>query len=388
MSERLVIIGGGPAGVAAARAYRDNGGNAEVVILSEDTVLPYERPPLSKDFLRGSVDESELSIEEPEFYTDGSIEMRLGVKVTALNTSDHLVSLVDEDLEYGGCVIATGAGAKTLPVPGASHPAIHTLRSLADARRLRESVTGISRVAVLGSGFIGCEIAASLTHQKLEVTLISDEAVPHAARLGSEVGELIAGWLRSEGCRLVLGNAVSQIEDGRSIVLEGGRRINSDLIVVAGGAAPRTELATAAGIDVHDGRIWVDEYMRTSAKDVYAAGDVALAHNVTAQRLLAVEHWGEALTMGEIAGSNAAGVPAHWDNAPGFWSTIGDRTLKYAGWGDGHDECRLIEHDGGAFTAWYGANGVIVGVLTYECDEDYERGSALIESAALLSAVP
>ncbi|MGH2883388.1 MAG: FAD-dependent oxidoreductase, partial [Solirubrobacteraceae bacterium] len=154
------------------------------------------------------------------------------------------------------------------------------------------------------------------------------------------------------------------------------------VVVMAAGVAPRGELAHAAGLELAGGAIPVDAAMRTERAGLYAAGDVAFAHNASAGRPLRVEHWGDALGLGEVAGRTVAGQDAQWDAVPGFWSTIGDHTLKFAAWGDGFDHSRLERHDDGAFTAWYGREGRIVGVLAHEADEDYERGRSLIAEGA------
>ena len=159
----------------------------------------------------------------------------------------------------------------------------------------------------------------------------------------------------------------------------GAPPIDADLVLFAVGVRPRAELAEAAGLELEGGRIVTDERLCTSAPGVYAAGDVALARNAAAGRRLPVEHWGEALNHGAVAGTQAAGGDAVWDAAPGFWSTIGERTLKHVAWGDGFDEARMVVHAGGAFTVWYGSGGTTVGVLTHERDEDYERGRELVE---------
>ena len=179
---------------------------------------------------------------------------------------------------------------------------------------------------------------------------------------------------------LHLGAGVESIEPG-VVRVPGAPAIEADLVLTAAGVRPRAELAEAAGLEVRDGRIVTDERMRTSAPGVYAAGDVALATNAAAGRRLPVEHWGEALNHGEVAGAQAAGGDAEWATAPGFWSTIGERTLKHVAWGDGFDEARLVVHPGGGWTVWYGRGGTTVGVLTHECDEDYEHGRGLVERA-------
>ena len=379
----LLVIGGGPAGLSAAKAYRRHGGDGRVLLVSADTALPYNRPPLSKDFLRGESGERDLPLESPQFYRDNEIDAVLGSEVTRLDPDGEVAVLsTGEAIGYRACVLATGSQPRPMPVPGADHPSVRQLRSLTSGRELVAHADAARSAVVLGSGFIGCEAAASLARRGLAVTLVSREAMPQQARLGAAAGARLAEWLAAEGVTLVLDTRVDGIDDGRRVRLPDRAPVEADLVLMAGGVTPRGELAEAAGLHTEDGRVVVDERMRSSAPAVYAAGDVAYAHNAAAGRRLRVEHWGEALTMGEIAGTVAAGGEARWANAPGFWTTVGDRTLKYAAWGDGFDEARLVEHGADGFTVWYGRDGVLVGVLTADQDDDYERGTARIERAA------
>ncbi|MDA0183635.1 FAD-dependent oxidoreductase [Solirubrobacter phytolaccae] len=368
---RLVIVGGGPAALAAARGYRDAKGEGDVTLLTPELVLPYQRPPLSKAFLRGELPDSELPIEDAAWYENHGVDVRLGGEVATLDPTTRTLTLGSgETLRYDACVLATGAEPNVLPVPGATEDWVLLLRSLATARVLQLRAESAKTALVVGSGFIGCEVAASLAMRGVDVTLASDEEVPQAERLGPEAGRRIQGWLEDLGVTLQLGKEVEELTEDAA-----------DLILMAAGVTPRAGLAEQAGLTLQDGRIVVDQHMRTSANDVYAAGDVALPYNAKAQRHLAVEHWGEALNMGEVAGRAIAGdTSAQWDVAPGFWSTIGEHTLKYVAWGDGFDEARVIDHGGGAWTIWYGTEGRTVGVLTHDRDEDYEAGRKLIEA--------
>ena len=378
-AERLVVVGGGPAALEAARAYREAGAGGEVVLVSADGYLPYNRPPLSKDFLRGESEEDVLGLEDASFYRHHDIEVRLGTRAQALDTGRRVVALSDgETLSYGWCILATGACPKPLPVPGAEGSGVFYLRSRRQARELREAAAAARSAVVVGSGFIGCEAAASLARRGLAVTLVSMEDGPQAARLGEAASQVLRAWLEEDGVSLRLGVEVEAIEVGR-VRLAGEASAEGDLLLVAGGVEPEAGLAADAGLAVEAGRVQVDAQMRSSAAGVLAAGDVAFAFNVSAGRHLAVEHWGEALAMGRVAGQTAAGVEASWAEVPGFWSAIGDRTLKYAAWGDGYDDASLVDHGGGAFTVWYSQEGVTVGVLTHEADHDYERGRRLIE---------
>jgi NADPH-dependent 2,4-dienoyl-CoA reductase/sulfur reductase-like enzyme len=378
-AERLVVVGGGPAALEAVRAYREAGADGEVVLLSGDEYLPYNRPPLSKDFLRGESQEDILPLEDGDFYRRHGIEVRLRTRAQALDTGRRVVTLSGgQTLSYGWCILATGASPKPLPVPGAEGPGVRYLRSRHQARELRDAAAAARSAVVVGSGFIGCEAAASLARRGLAVTLVSMEDLPQAARLGDAASQVLQGWLEDEGVSLRLGAQVEAIE-GSSVRLAGETSAEGDLLLVAGGVEPEAGIAAEAGLALQAGRIQVDEQMRSSAANILAAGDVAFAFNAAAGRHLAVEHWGEALAMGQVAGRTAAGAEASWAEVPGFWSTIGDRTLKYAAWGDGFDDASLVDHGGGAFTVWYSQEGATVGVLTHDADRDYERGRRLVE---------
>jgi 3-phenylpropionate/trans-cinnamate dioxygenase ferredoxin reductase subunit len=381
---RLVIVGGGPAAFAAARGYRDASGDGDVTILTPELTPPYTRPALSKEFLRGELTDDDVPIEPAAWYEQHKIGLRLGTEAETLDPAQRTVTLAGgETLRYDACVLATGAEPKPLPVPGATEEWVLLLRSLATARVLRDRAANATSAIVTGSGFIGCEAAASLAMRGLKTTLVTDEGIPHETRLGEAAGHRIQAWLEELGVELVLGGGVETIGD-HAVHVPAHEPIRGDLILMAAGVAPCAGLASDAGLEVADGRVKTDARMRTSDEHVYAAGDVAFAYNAAAQRHLAVEHWGEALNMGEVAGRAIAGEDAQWDVAPGFWSTIGEHTLKYVAWGDGYDESHLVEHGGGAFTVWYAQQGTTVGVLTHEADEDYERGRVLIEAKAAL----
>jgi 3-phenylpropionate/trans-cinnamate dioxygenase ferredoxin reductase component len=383
MSDRYdwLIIGGGPAGIAAARGYRDAGGEGDVAIVTDEHRMPYRRPPLTKQLLRGEMSEEELPLESEDWLRDQRIALISGRAVSLDADRREVMISGGRALEYGDALLATGAEPTRIPVPGADHPGVRVVRALDHVRELIVRLRAGEPVVVIGSGFIGCEIAASLRRRGHPVTLISDEPEPNAARLGEEAGRHIRGWLEEEGVLVRLGGAVERIEPG-FVVTAGDAKAQARVLVMAGGVSPRVELAVSTGLELESGAVPVDAHQRTAKPGLYAAGDVAVAENTTAGRHLRVEHWGDALGQGEVAGRNAAGADAVWDAVPGFWSTIGDHDLKYAAWGDGFDDFRFEDHGDGAFTVWYGLKGTIVGALTHERDEDYERGSELIARGA------
>lgn len=367
----LIVIGSGPAGVSAAATFRQHNDQLPVHIITADPDLPYARPPLSKEFLRGETDD--VALHPDTWFADRSIELVYGAIVEGIDLAERSVIAGGVHHRYQALVLACGASPAPLPVPG-GETALQ-LRSLADAARLRQAGARADSAVVIGAGFIGCEAAASLSLRGVAVTLVAPEAAPQIQRLGPEAAERLVGLLGEVGVRFVGGVAVEAIDGG--VRLDNGVTINTDLVLAATGVRPQSGLAEAAGLDVRQSRIVVGPDMATSADDVYAAGDVALAFNATAGRHLAVEHWQDAADQGAVAGAGVAGRSAKWEAVPGFWTTIGHATVKYHAWGDGYQHSRLLQRENG-FTVWYEANGATVGVLTCNADEDYDLGQDLI----------
>ncbi|MEA2153762.1 MAG: hypothetical protein QOI18_1995 [Solirubrobacteraceae bacterium] len=382
--ERIAIVGAGPAGFATARAYREHGGDGEVTLIGEEPLAPYRRPPLTKEFLRGELDDAELALEQPSWFASNGVTLRLGVRATAIDPARGVVLLAGgERVQADATVIATGSEPVRPEVPGIEHPGVMTMRTLADSAALRERARAGGRIIVIGTGFIGCEIAGSLAMRGDAVTLVGEEALPQLERLGESAAQRIAGWLQELGVELVCGTPVRAIHDGRVVELEDRLHLHGHCVVLGMGAQPRGQVARATGLRMNGASVVVDESMRATrgAGAVLAVGDVACAYNTSAGRHLSVEHWGDALEHGALAGQALAGRDGAWASVPGFWSTIGARTLKYAAWGDGYDQSRMDSHDDGAFTVWYARGGSTVGVLTHERDEDYERGRELVRAA-------
>jgi len=384
----LLVVGGGPAGHSAAVAYRAAGGTGPVILLAQEGRPPYERPPLSKELLRGELQPDALGLaEHAAFYEEREITIRHD-SALSLHPEDRCVRLSGGagEIAYERCVLATGAQPVRPPIPGAGNDGVHLLRSVTDAMALRDAAKPGTRVLVLGSGFIGCEAAASLRMRGCAVTLVSQEPAPQAARLGAEVAARLGAWLRDAGVDARYGAELTAIDAGAPLraTVSDDTVLDADVVLLAGGVAPLTALAREARLTLADGgEVAADAAMRTSAPGVLACGDCCRAGHAVAGRPLHVEHWGDALAQGEVAGRTAAGADAAWDAVPGFWSTIGEKTIKHAAWGDGFDTVDLVDHGAGAFTAWYGdAAGACVGVLTHERDEDYDDGLERIARGA------
>jgi 3-phenylpropionate/trans-cinnamate dioxygenase ferredoxin reductase subunit len=303
--EHLVIVGGGPAGLATARAYRQMGGEARVTILSSEVYAPYNRPPLTKEYLRGEASREDLPIENDGWYAENDVDLRLSAIVSRLERDGQIVALDGgEELAYDACVLATGSEPIRLPIPGADDPEILVMRTVENSTRLQGRVGENGKAVVVGSGFIGCEAAASLALRGADVTLVSLEQAPQRSRLGKDVGERIEGWLRDYGVNLRLGASLEYIErstPGYELSVEGAETISAGTVLFGTGVAPRTGLAEAAGLEV-DGGVVTDSSMRTSAPGIYAVGDIARAYNESAGRHLSVEHWGMRWSTGASPG--------------------------------------------------------------------------------------
>jgi NADPH-dependent 2,4-dienoyl-CoA reductase/sulfur reductase-like enzyme len=376
----FIAIGSGPAGLSAAETFRSKHPHIPVRMLTTDAALPYAKPPLSKAYLCGR--EAKLDLHSPGWFVRHNVELLRGITVDHIDLAhQEVVTVGGRRYPYWHLVLACGANPVPLPVPGAE--AALSLRSFADAVILRMAARSADSAVVIGGGLIGCEAAACLASRGVPTTMVAAEPVPLQRRFGDEVGERVAKILFDNGVRFLGSTTVTAIDDTR-VRLDSGATLDGDLVVSATGVRPDPQLAEAAGLHTHDGRIVVDEHMHTSALNVYAAGDVALAYNVTAGRRVRAEHWRDAAQQGLVAGLSAAGHLAAWDKVPEFSCTIGESTLKYCGWGTDYDHSRLIDHRNG-FTVWYESDGEVIGALSLNADNDYKHADQLVRSHAPLA---
>ena len=379
--ERILIVGAGPAGVAIARSYRECGGAAPVSILGREPHLPYERPPLTKEYLRGELAETELGLEERSWYDEQDVELRLGCEITAIEPRTGQVRCGAETLQGAKIVLATGSAPVRPRLAGIEHARVLSVRELADSRRISERVKAGSHALVIGSGFIGCEIAASLVQIGARIALVSQEEAPQQERLGPGAARRIGDWLRELGVELFTSVEVRSIEEGRAALLDDGRRLEAEWILLGTGAAPRGQLAEAAGCAVEDGAVLVDARMRAGER-LLAVGDVAFAHNVSAHRRLRVEHWG---TRSSTAGSRAGrsrGRTRSGRRYPASGRRSASTPSSTRPGATAMTPASSSIHGDGAFTVWYTRSDVLVGVLSHDRDEDYERGRELIRQEA------
>jgi 3-phenylpropionate/trans-cinnamate dioxygenase ferredoxin reductase subunit len=325
--ETSVIIGAALAGAKAAETLREEGYGGRVVLVGDEPELPYERPPLSKQYLTAEAERDSAHVHPREYYAERAIEL-LHATASAVDPVQHRVALADgRVLNYDRLLIATGAVPRRPPIAGIERA--RTLRTLADADALRAAFAGGGTVAVIGAGWIGSEVAAAARSHGAEVVLIEQAATPLEAVLGSELGSLFADLHSSHGVRLLCGAGVAAIGDA-SVQLADGTGVACDHVVVGVGVAPATELAAAAELEVDDG-IVTDEYLRTSAPDVSAAGDVARAFHPRYGRHLRVEHWANALNQGPAAARSMLDRGEPYARLPYFFSDQYDLGMEYIG---------------------------------------------------------
>ncbi|MGB6910808.1 MAG: FAD-dependent oxidoreductase, partial [Methyloceanibacter sp.] len=335
--EKIVIVGGGAAGFAAAEMLRRQGYQGSLVMLSDDTALPYDRPNLSKDYLAGTAPFDFVPLKDKNFYSQNAIETRLGEAVVELDIAARDVVLAGgERIPYDRLLLATGAEPVHLPVPGADQPHVHTLRSLADCEAIIEAAKSARRAVVIGASFIGLEVAAALRQRKLEVHVVAPDKRPMERVLGPDMGDFIRSLHEEHGVVFHLEDKVVAIE-GKSVRLESGGTIEADLVVTGIGVRPRLDLAEKAGLKLDRGVV-VDHYLETSAPAIYAAGDIARWPDPHTGDNIRVEHWVVAERQGQTAALNMLGRRTPFDAVPFFWSQHYDVPINYVGHAETWDE--------------------------------------------------
>jgi 3-phenylpropionate/trans-cinnamate dioxygenase ferredoxin reductase component len=360
----FVIVGASLAGAKAAEALRHEGFDGRVVLVGEETERPYERPPLSKDYLRGDAGREKVYLHDEGFYAGQEIELRTSARVVAMEPAARQVLLEDgERLPYDRLLLTTGAVPRRLSIPGSGLSGVHTLRTLEDSESLKQAVTQASRIVVVGAGWIGSEVAASARQMGTEVVLIERGNLPLERVLGAEVGAVYRDLHTDHGVELLPRTGVEAFAGARSVEevrTSDGRRIACDLVVVGVGAAPRVELAEAAGLVVEDG-IAVDERLETSAPGVFAAGDVAAAWHPFYQASIRVEHWANALHQGPAAARNMLGLDVAYERLPYFFSDQYDLGMEYTGYALSWDKVVFRGDPGGReFIAFWLQDGRVV----------------------------
>jgi 3-phenylpropionate/trans-cinnamate dioxygenase ferredoxin reductase component len=330
----IAIVGASLAGAKAAEAARAAGFDDRIVLIGEEPSAPYERPPLSKAVLRGEADPESTRVHDADFYRTHDVELVVD-RAIALDAAARTIDLAGgSSISFERAILATGATPRHLTAPGAEMAGVHHLRTVADATALREAVRGAARVAVVGAGWIGAEVAASARQMGADVVLIDPAPTPLHRLLGDELGGIFRELHAEHGVSLRLGAGVAALRGTsavEAVVLDDGRVEHADVVVVGIGVDPRTELVDrASGIEIDDG-IVVDEHLETGVPGIFAAGDAANAWHPHYRRRIRVEHWANALNQGITAGRNAAGERAEYTRLPYFFSDQYDLGLEYVG---------------------------------------------------------
>ncbi|MBV6755016.1 NAD(P)/FAD-dependent oxidoreductase [Rhodococcus opacus] len=318
---RLVLIGGGVATTATATGLREAGFDGDIVLVADEPHLPYERPPLSKEFLAGTFTHADFQVNQESWYRDNDVELLLGTRAEGIEVADRRVSLSDgRSLTYDSLVLGTGVRARTLPGFGGDR--VHVVRTIADSTRLAQRLAPGSHLAILGAGFIGCEVAAVAAARGVRVTIFDPNPLPLVRVLGPEIGTAMTGIHGDHGVDIRTGQVVTDMtETGSGIVLRtrDGELVECDELLVGIGSVPNVELAVEAGIEV-DGGILTDQYGRTSAPDVYAIGDVAERFHPAHGRRVRVEHHETAMRHGANLARNLLGEPEPFTEEHFFWT--------------------------------------------------------------------
>ena len=338
--EKVVIVGGGAAGFAAAEMLRRRAFDGSIVMLSHDAAPPVDRPNLSKDYLAGSAPEDWLPLRPNEYYAENNIELRLNAEVVGIDVKSREVMVAgSKNLAYDRLLLAMGAEPVRLPIPGADQPHVHTLRSLADCRAIIEGAKEARRALVIGASFIGLEAAAALRARGIEVHVVAPEPRPMERVLGPQMGDFVRALHEEHGVVFHLQNTVTAI-DGRRATLKDGGVLEADLVVVGVGVRPRLALAEQAGFTIDRGVV-VDRYLETSVRGVYAAGDIARWPDPHSGDNIRVEHWVVAERQGQTAAVNMLGLNERFDAVPFFWSQHYDVPINYVGHAEQWDEIAI-----------------------------------------------
>jgi 3-phenylpropionate/trans-cinnamate dioxygenase ferredoxin reductase component len=369
-SSTFAIVGGGLAGAKAAEALRDKDFDGHVVLFAAEEHLPYERPPLSKEYLAGKKNLDDFTTASSAWYRDHHVELQLGTEITAVDPNAHTVELPDgSTVHYDKLLLATGSRPRRPSIPGADASNVHYLRTIEDAATLNSSLVEGTSLAVVGAGWIGLEVAAGARERGVAVTVVEATEVPLQTSLGRELGEVFAKLHRDHGVDLRLGATVDEVttSDGRTtgLKLGDGSTVAADHVLVAVGAAPNTALAEQAGLATDHGGVLVDSSLRTSDPDIFAVGDIAAAEHPLFGVRIRTEHWANALKQPAVAAAGMLGKPTEYTELPYFFTDQYDLGMEYVGHAPNYE--RVVfrgDVDGREFVAFWldGDNRVLAGM--------------------------
>lgn len=391
LEQTFVIVGASLAGAKAAEMLRAEGFDGRVVLIGEEAERPYERPMLSKEYLRGDKPAAKLYVHDEGFYADNDIELLTGTRVASLEPGAHEITLADGSrMPYSRLLLSTGATPRRLPLPGAEMAGVCYLRAMADSDALRAAIKAASRVVVIGAGWIGSEVAASARQMGAEVAMVAPEVVPLERVLGPLLGGVYRDLHADHGVDLHLSTQIEAIvgkEAAQGVRTSDGNVIEGDLVVVGVGVSARDELARDAGLTLENG-IVVDEFLRTSAPDVFAAGDVAATWNPMYNRRIRMEHWANALNQGQTAARNMLSQDSQitaYTKLAYFYSDQFDLGMEYNGYAADWDQV-VVRGDLAAreFLAFWLKDGRILAGMNANVWDQGDQIKALVRSGATI----
>ena len=384
MLETFVIVGASLAGGGAAATLRQEGFDGRVILIGAEPQPPYERPPLSKEYLRGESSFEQILVQSSDFYGENGIETRFGVRASRVDPAKKVIELDGEEgVAYDKLLVATGGRNRRFPVPGLDLEGVYDLRTMADCERIRAEIGPGRKAVVVGMGFIGSEVVASLRQSGVNVVVVDRNKVPLRRVLGEEVGQVIEVIHRDHEATLIFEDTVAAFKGAdrvERVVTQGGRRIECDFVVVGLGVEPVTELLADTGAEIDNG-IAVDEFCRTGVEGIYAAGDVANHYHPVFERRIRVEHWQNALNQGPAAARNMLGKDEPYDDIPWFWSDQYDFNLQYTGFHTEWDEVivrgSMEERN---FVAFYRKDERVLAAVAVNRGKDLRRSMRLIKA--------
>lgn len=388
-SSTFAIVGGGLAGAKAAEALRDNDFDGHVVLFAAEDQLPYERPPLSKEYLAGKKKLDDFTVDPAAWYRDHNVDLRLGTEVTAVNAATHTLSLPDgTTVGYDKLLLATGSASRRPPIPGSDAAGVHYLRTIDDAATLSAALNPGATLAIVGAGWIGMEVAAGARGRDVNVTVVEAAHLPLQAALGAEVGEVFAQLHREHGVDLRLDQSVEEIttDNGNAtgLRLTDGSTVAAGAVLIAVGAAPNIELAEKAGLAIGDGGVLVDASLRSSDPDIYAVGDIAAAQHPFYGVRIRTEHWANALKQPAVAVAGMLGNSAEYDELPYFFTDQYDLGMEYVGYAPEYERV-VFRGDvaGREFVAfWLDASNRVLAGMNVNVWDVLDDVKALIRSGA------
>jgi 3-phenylpropionate/trans-cinnamate dioxygenase ferredoxin reductase subunit len=379
----FLIVGGGMAGASCAAELRKKGSEGSILLVGREPEPPYERPPLSKEYLRGDASRADAYVNETGWYEENSVELKTGKNVMSIDAEAKTAKLQGgEEVAFGQALLATGSNVNILRLEGAENEGIHYLRAYGNADAIRADAKAAGRVVLVGGSYIAAEVAASLADTGAACTMVAVEEVALSRTFGEDAGRFFQDGLEEHGVTFVGGESVSAFEgDGRvsSVLTESGRSFECDLVVVGAGVKPDVMLAQRAGLEVDDG-IVCDSKLQTSVPGIYAAGDVCSYDSVIHGRRIRVEHWDVAMQQGMHAARNMLGADADYDVVPYFFSDLADwASLEYVGPASEWDqEIWRGSREDGEFSVWYLKGGKVAGCLSVGRSEDLAEARRLL----------